>query len=132
MGVQVRIDGRGSIGLAWKVIRGLWVALAVTVLVSSLRAYDGTPDSDAEEFMVWCMLALSAPAGLIYAALFAAFASALHARWQIVISASYLEISVSWCALLALGYLQWFVLGPRLFRWLRSPRRREGPKASRG
>jgi hypothetical protein len=110
--------------LVWRIIKALWIGVAVLILAVSLGAYDRTPNSAAEEVLAWGMLALSVPAGLLYSAAFAAVASLLYSNSQIVLSSSYLSISISWIALFALGYSQWFVLAPWGFRKIRA--RRQG------
>jgi hypothetical protein len=44
------------------VIRRLWVALTIVVLVYGQAIYDGKPNSDAEEVLIILMFILSIPA----------------------------------------------------------------------
>jgi uncharacterized oligopeptide transporter (OPT) family protein len=113
------LTARG-VPLAWRITKLLWIGLAVLILAVSLRAYDDTPNSDAEELLAWGMLTLSVPAGLLYSAAFAVVASLLYSSSQTVISTSYLSMCISWVALFVLGYSQWFVLAPWGIRKLRA------------
>ena len=103
-----------------RVIKWVRVALTLLVLGLTLRGYDGTRNSDAEEFLAWSMLALGFPSSVLYSAAFAAMAALLATRSQSTIDTTYVSILASWVVLFLLGYLQWFVLVPWLFRKLRA------------
>jgi hypothetical protein len=108
----------------WKWAKRTWVSLSVLVLIIAIAGYDGRPNSDAEEVLLWFMLVLSFPASLLYSVAFAGVAILLHRHTQVTIPASHWSMGVAWVALFALGYLQWFVVVPRAIRKLRKLRER--------
>lgn len=100
-----------------------WAGLAVVALLVSLAAYDGRPNSDAENVLGWSMLLLAFPSSLLFAAGFAVIAEVLESHFQTVIRTSYSEMTISWAVLFALGYAQWFIVAPWLIGKLRRARR---------
>lgn len=98
------------------------MSLCVLALAFGLAGYDGTPTSDADQALTLSMIMLSFPAGLLYAALFAVIARTLHESTGVVVESSYWSMTLSWLAMLLLGYIQWFVVVPWLSRRLRARR----------
>jgi hypothetical protein len=105
-------------------LRWLWTLCAFLVLLVTLVAYDGTPNSDAEILLGYAMLALSFPSGLIIAIAYGLLGRVIYAVSGHVFTTSYASIIVVWLIFSIAGYLQWFVLLPLLWRRLKA--RREG------
>jgi hypothetical protein len=106
-----------------------WLIAAATVYAATLAAFDGKPNSDAEDLLGWGMLVLSFPASILYAAAFSLMAEWLLSQFGTVVSTSYTSMTVSWMAMLALGYVQWFVLMPKLIRkWKAGRTSGRGPR----
>lgn len=99
-----------------RIVKGLWIVGTITVLLVTLYAYDGKPNSDIEVLLAWAMIFLSFPSGLIFAGLFSLVADSLNRLFNIVIHTSYVSLVLSWMGFLLLGYLQWFKLIPWLVR----------------
>lgn len=95
-------------------LRVLWVSLSVTVLVLSLVSFDGRPNSDAGLLLLYSMLVLSFPAGLVFTMLVAGLYAALQSAFSVVVPTSYLEMAFEWTGFFIVGYLQWFRLVPFL------------------
>jgi hypothetical protein len=108
------------------VIRWLWVVAAVVSLTLAFRGYDGSPNSDADEFLAWAMLALGFPSSLLWSACFAVVAYVLASQFQVTIHTSYASMAISWAVPFVLGYVQWFVFLPWLVQKLRARRRSHG------
>src|SRR4051812_29622854 len=95
-----------------------WVLVAFAVLVSSLLLFEGKPNSDADILLGYAMLALSFPLGVALAAGLSLLARLLFETTGYVFTTSYASMSVAWLALFVVGYLQWFVFLPWLWkRW---------------
>ena len=104
------------------IARSLWVTAVVVVLVIAMSGYDGTPaTNDAEVFLAYGMLTLSFPVSLICAAVFSWIAQVLNDRAGIVVPTSYWSMALSWGFCFAMGYWQWFVVGPWVLGKLRKP-----------
>jgi hypothetical protein len=99
-------------------VKVVWLLLAFGILAFTLYVYDGTPATrDVELILLYGMLVLSFPVSLIAALAVGAagyLAEALGSRFSI--PTGYLTLAFEWLILLGLGYLQWFVLLPRLWR----------------
>lgn len=102
------------------VVRALWIVAALFVLVVTISSYDGKPLSDIWVFLTWLMLILSFPAGLVVSAAHYALGSA----FSITVETSYLSLALEWLVYFVLGYLQWFVLLPWLWRKWKARRAR--------
>lgn len=113
-----------------RAIEWLWVVAASVTLMLALRGYDGSPNSDAEEFLAWAMIALGFPSSLLWSACFAAVAYVLASRFQVTIPTSYASMVISWAALFVLGYVQWFVCLPWLVRKYTARRKSRGTVSS--
>ena len=78
----------------------IWSFVSGIILMISLTGYDGTPNSDASEFLNLSMLILSFPFGLI--------SIPLHVTFGSGIEVSYFYIVVVWLFYYLVGYFQWF------------------------
>lgn len=94
--------------IGWVILRAVWVtvALLVLILVLDILAYDDKNGGETWLILTWLMLYLSFPAG--------ALVSLGH--MIIYIEVSYFSLLVEWYVYFVLGYLQWFVLIPYIFR----------------
>lgn len=93
-----------------------WVALAVAVLAVSLIFYDGKPNSDIEEFLLYGMLLLSFPSGLLFGGLLALGFAFIEKVLGLNIQTSILEMVLTWTGFFVCGYVQWFRIAPWAFR----------------
>lgn len=107
-----------------KIIKALWIGVAVFVLFVTLYGFDGKPYSDIWILSTWLMLILSFPAGLVVSLAH----MVLGAGFSITVEASYLSLTLEWAVYFALGYLQWFKLIPYLIAKLRGFRKK--PKSN--
>jgi len=98
-----------SLALKW-----MWVLGAVLVLLMTLVVYDGAPNSDADLLLGYGMLTLAFPLGLALAVTLGFLGQIVYAMTGCVVTTSYASIIVTWCVFFVTGYVQWFVLIPRL------------------
>jgi len=103
-----------------KIIIALWAGATVLVLAITLYAFDGTSNSDIGIFFGWCMLALSFPGSLLIPLVHVA----LYDGLSIMIETSYLSLVLDWLGFFVIGYVQWFVLLPWLWRKCKARRAR--------
>ncbi|MEW6291409.1 MAG: hypothetical protein AB1545_16345 [Thermodesulfobacteriota bacterium] len=106
-----------------KLLKIIWVLSSVAVIALTFLRYDPNSVSDIGIFLVYGMLFLAFPLSLVVAGLFA-LAVLLQEQLRMpildLISSNYVGFSVMWLAFFAVGYLQWFVLLPWLWRkWKR-------------
>lgn len=96
--------GSGSVRIA----KAAWIAIVLVVLLITLYAFDGKPHSDIWVVLTWSMLVLSFPASLLV--------SLARMVLSMATETSYLSLTLEWAAYFILGYWQWFVLLPWLWR----------------
>ena len=90
----------------------LWVSLTVSVLVLSLYYYDGKPNSDIDVFLIWSMIVLTLPFGILIALLLGGFYYFCFYLFSVTFHSSYFHLLVTWTVFFLAGYLQWVKLFP--------------------
>lgn len=109
MGMQNRL---------WTVFRVMWVILCLAVLAYCQYAFDGKPNSDAEEVLIILMLILSAPASFVAGAIAVGVAFSFERLMHSPLQTTRLEMLFTWALFFAAGYVQWFTLAPRVWsKW---------------
>ena len=92
----------------------IWLSIAAVVLLVSLGVFTPNPQSEVTGTLIFCMFILAFPASwAAYAAtmlLADHFGPIYHTR---------LLLTAAWALFVLVGYLQWFVVVPALFRILR-------------
>ncbi len=122
-------DGREKIAAGWhgkrpmKLARLAWCGASLAALVWSLMAFDGTPNWDGEEVLLYAMLALSFPVSVLGVAVISGAYAGIQLLAHVDIVASRLEMAAWWSVLCLLGYAQWFVFVPRVIGRFRGGRR---------
>jgi hypothetical protein len=96
--------------------RIVWGGCCACILVGTLKAYDGTPTSDAEVVLIYGMLVLSFPAGLIVNYGMAGISELRNLAMGTYLQTSNTSILLGWVSYVAAGYWQWFVLVPWMYR----------------
>jgi len=100
--------------------KALWVAASLLVLYVTLEAFATSGDARVIDVLFLLMLYLSFPAGIaVPAALYA-----LDVVFSYWVEISFLSLALEWVAFFCLGYLQWFVLLPWLWRKWKARRAR--------
>src|SRR5437588_7910319 len=91
-----------------------WIASVTLLLLISLVIFTPSPDSEVTGTLVFCMFILSFPLGwLSYAA------TTMVADYFGPIYHSRLLVAAIWALFAIIGYVQWFVIVPAIFRRLR-------------
>lgn len=112
-----------------RIVKAAWIAIAVVALLITLYGFDGKPNSDIGVFLAWSTLVLAFPSSLLISLIFMGISIAAEKFNAGEIAMNYLALSVTWACFIAVGYWQWFVLLPWLWRkW--KVRRSADPAAS--
>lgn len=105
--------------LVINILKISWLGVAFLVLVITLFFFDGRNNSDIEDFLVYSMLLLTFPIGIIASGLVFVvlyfFVSALYIE-EITFNVGYVYLIFEWLFLLIVGYIQWFFLIPIIYR----------------
>jgi hypothetical protein len=111
----------------WIAAQIVWIAICLVALIEANHGYRGPSEWQVEEGLAFEMILLSFPAslvvvmGLIFSGmLLNLFGSALPAS-------SKPEMAVTWLLFTIAGYVQWFLVLPRLPQWRRQRRQRGSP-----
>ena len=113
-----------------KVLKLMWFACCIAILAVTLSHDASGPTNDIGIFLAYTMLFLTFPAGCIVVGvivLLVVLKEQLGFPLIDMLDKQYIGFSVTWFAFLAVGYLQWFVLLPWL--WRKWKARRLKPKS---
>ena len=113
---------RAEMNKSYIILQIAWLVFGSLVLAAVLLGYDGKPNSDIEELLIWLMTILSFPIGFLVAAFFSLSYAILSSCCAITVRVSYLLLTTEWLMFLAAGYLQWFIFLPWLLRRWRASR----------
>jgi hypothetical protein len=97
-----------------KILRQIWAGLALLILVCGLVLFRPVSGSEVSGNLVFCMFVLSFPVGWLGLALTLLLSDAFGPAYQ-----SRLHLSGIWAIYFVLGYLQWFVVVPLSFYFVR-------------
>ena len=110
-----------------RVAKVVWLFLAVAPLVRALRWAEGKYHGEALEFLVGVLMAMGFPSSLPVLGVMTLTTWTLR-HFGIEVAATRSTYVAAWAVLIVTGYLQWFVLVPRIVRWFKDP----GPEAAVG
>jgi len=94
----------------------MWLAICVTALVYAYKGYQGFSDWKLEEGLAFEMMALSFPASIIVVAALILAGAGLRLFGLALPASSRPEMTATWLLFVVVGYVQWFVVVPRLLR----------------
>jgi hypothetical protein len=96
--------------------RTTWLALCLTALIYAYKGYQGSSDWKLEEGLAFEMMALSFPASLLAVAALVLVGAVLRLFGLALPASSRPEMTAMWFLFVVAGYVQWFVIVPRLLR----------------
>jgi len=106
--------------------KAIWLFLATAPLVRGLQFAEGRHHGEALEFLVGITMAVGFPTTLpVLGLLFLATMGLRHLGHEVAGTRD--SFVAAWAVLVVTGYLQWFVLVPRLVRWFREPGQQPQP-----
>jgi hypothetical protein len=97
-----------------RVLAVIWLCICIAIL---LFGYSGREIHDMPIAVTWFMLFVSAPAGILVALVIALITPYLHAQPGYTYE-PFLDLVPFWIGCTVLGYFQWFVAVPLLWRRL--------------
>lgn len=105
-------------GTAGKVAAATYLVACAAVLAFAIS---GREIRDTDIVVAYAMLFLSFPAGYLVAALFAAVGYVLYEAFGIIVPGGLTSNVVTVIAFAVVGYAQWFILVPWLYRKVKVP-----------
>lgn len=121
--VVLTLDDQGELVRA---IRMIWFVLCIALLFQTLWEVSSDPQSEVGILFVYGMLFLTFPLGLAYPAIMFFLSEYVRIEMNPVI-----RYLFDWGFLVTLGYMQWFVLVPQLFRNLKQKNKNNIDESSR-
>ncbi|MFZ0318268.1 MAG: hypothetical protein WAL56_04005 [Candidatus Sulfotelmatobacter sp.] len=91
--------------------------MCLTALVYAYKGYHGYSDWKLEEGLAFEMMALSFPASFLIIATLVLAGACLGLFGLALPASSKPEMTATWFLFVVAGYVQWFVVVPRLRRW---------------
>jgi hypothetical protein len=95
-----------------RLIKAAWFLLAAIILVTTLYFFDGKPNSDVEDFLVFTMIPLTFPSGYLLVGILGLIIHAAYRSFGFTYATSYVSLLIEWLGLFSAGYFQWFYLLP--------------------
>jgi hypothetical protein len=96
----------------------IWLATCLTAVVFANKGYQGPSDWKLEEGLAFEMMALSFPSSFLVVAAVILAGIGLRIFGRALPASSRSEMTATWLLFVAAGYVQWFVVVPRLLaRW---------------
>jgi hypothetical protein len=105
--------------------RTIWLATCLTALVYAYKGYQGSSDWKLEEGLAFEMMAVSFPASFLVVAALVLVGAGLGLFGLALPASSRPEMTATWFLFVVAGYVQWFVVVPRLLRRWRGKNQKE-------
>jgi len=106
----------------WLTAQICWLGLCIIAVVEAYKGYRGISDWQLEEGLGFEMILLSFPASLLVVLALIATGMALGLFGLALPSSSKPEMIVTWLLFVLAGYVQWFIVAPKIVRWRRPKR----------
>ena len=101
------------------VIKLAWLVLALLITVPLVVTYNTTTNRDNDILLVYALLTLTFPSGFVVSALYAVMGYTLERLFSTELPVGHFAMIVHTVVFLSAGYLQWFVILPAIWRFLR-------------
>lgn len=99
-----------------RILSSIWLVLCIGVLFIPLRDIH---NGEAHILFAWLMMLLTFPSGFILISSIGSVGYLLDTYFGLMLPPNEIMLFPLWFALVVLGYLQWFILVPKLWRkWL--------------
>ena len=108
--------------------RTIWLAMCLTALVYACKGYQGSSDWKLEEGLAFEMMAVSFPASFLVVAALVLVGAGLGLFGLALPASSRPEMTATWFLFVVAGYVQWFVVVPRLLRRWRGKTKKRNPE----
>lgn len=105
--------------LIWVLAQVLWLAICLASLIGAYKAYRGISDRQVEEGLGFEMMVLSFPASFVVVAGVILVGMLLGLFGLGLPASSKPEMIATWLLFVTAGYVQWFIVIPKIPRWWR-------------
>jgi hypothetical protein len=113
--------------IIWILARVLWLAICFFALVDAYRSYRGISGWQVEEGLGLEMMVLSFPASFAVVAGFILTGKLLGLFGLALPASSKPEMIATWVLFVVAGYIQWFVVVPRIPKWWKNSHQKRHP-----
>jgi hypothetical protein len=104
-------------------VKIVWSVLWCTALVATLWAKNYESQRDIDLILTWLMIVVTFPSSLLGILIVSGISYMWHEFFHFAAYAGGIGIIITWLIFFSLGWLQWFVLVPRIFRKIRTGKR---------
>ncbi len=108
-----------------KVIKTIWVLIAIFVLCNTLYEHYMTHSPEIALGGTMMMIVLSVPSGLLVVLLLNIAAMIIGTIFSVYLPDNYFTIIATWSLIFAAGYFQWFMLAPIIWKKLRDKNKKK-------
>jgi hypothetical protein len=113
--------------LIWVFAQIAWLSICLASLIGAYKAYRGISDWQVEEGLGFEMMALSFPSGFVAVAGVILAGMSLRLFGLALPASSKPEMFVTWLLFVIAGYVQWFIVVPRIPRWWKGTQQKQPP-----
>ena len=100
--------------IAFTIVRLAWLAICLTALIDAREVYQGRSDWKTEQYLAFAMMVLSFPASYLVVGGLILAGAALGPVGLGLPPSSKVEMTATWLLFVVAGYIQWFIVLPRL------------------
>jgi hypothetical protein len=111
----------------WIIAQILWVAICLAALIDAHKSYRGISDWQVEEGLGFEMIELSFPSSFVVVAVFILTGLLLGLFGLALPASSRSEMTATWFFFVVAGYIQWFLVIPRIPKWWRNAHQKRYP-----
>jgi len=115
--------------ITWILVQVLWLAICLAVLTDAYKSYRGIADWQVEEGLGFEMMVLSFPASFVVVGGFILTGMSLGIFGLTLPASSKPEMIATWVLFLVAGYIQWFLVVPKIPRWWKNSHQKRHPDA---
>jgi len=113
--------------IIWILAQVLWLAICLAALIDANKSYRGTSDWQVEEGLGFEMIVLSFPASFVVVAGFMLTGMLLGFFGLALPPSSKPEMIATWIFFVVTGYIQWFLVLPRIPGWWKNSQQKRRP-----
>ena len=106
-----------------RTVKITWLVLWAVALVATLWAASYESQRDIDLIVAWVMIVVCFPISLVGVIITSGISYLCHETFHFVGYEKSIGIIITWLTFFSLGWLQWFVLVPRILKKIRTPKR---------
>jgi hypothetical protein len=114
--------------IIWILAQVLWLAICLAALMEAYKSYRGISDWQVEEGLGFEMMVLSFPASFVVVAGFMLTGMLLGLFGLALPASSKPEMIATFVFFVTAGYIQWFLVAPRIPKWWKNSQQSDIPR----